>query len=310
MNRLTRSIATGTTAALMLGSASAVAAAEAPPSSGVQYNLADSFGSGLGGDTNPYNPTNMNAYKQETIIPDANECHQLKRNYSALVAQALNNTYIDASCAGATTDNILSKSQWPPSQPPQIDSIHSDATLVTIQVGGNDAGFEKLVEKATLSDLTADSDEYVNATHILENELPDRLDNVYDAVREKAPNATVAVSLYDDILPNTANIFSLCPYFTQSELDLSHEFVSKLNNTVRAAVARAGFTLVESTHWASQYDAVGLPRDACSVSADAAAWSPLRYQEPSLDSTLFGLHPTQKTHEHQAGKVLAAIGAR
>lgn len=289
-------------------------------------NLGDSFASGFGGDTVPYAPTDITKYDGRTVIEDINECYRLRDNYGALVAVALNKPYIDASCAGAKTDDIL-KSQWPDrpdEQPPQIESVTKDTDLITIQVGGNTVLFEDFV-KAVVGDplnprdptnqLTENSPVYIEAMRIMKEVLPGKLDEVYAAIKERAANdATVLVNLYDNILPEHTESpeglpLNLCsPYMLEDELRLSNIFVNGLNDTIRAAAGRAGeqFKLVEPTKWSERRDAAGLPLDACSISADAKAWS-IRFEEPDPNSTNLSFHGTATWHPAQAAKNLKTL---
>ena len=66
-------------------------------------------------------------------------CTRSSHNYPSLVAAKLQLSLVDVSCSGATTANVLTTSLGP--NPPQIDAVTSDASLVTFTVGGNDIGY-------------------------------------------------------------------------------------------------------------------------------------------------------------------------
>lgn len=65
------------------------------------------------------------------------------RNYAQLVATRLGATLVDATVSGATTATILHTPQRVVTRvfPPQIESVHAGADLVTVTVGGNDLGY-------------------------------------------------------------------------------------------------------------------------------------------------------------------------
>ena len=78
------------------------------------------------------------SYTSGPVIPtqvDAN-CARSDHNYPSLFAAADRTAaFTDASCSGATTVQM-----WQPqgSNPPQLQAVHRDTTLVTLQIGGND----------------------------------------------------------------------------------------------------------------------------------------------------------------------------
>jgi hypothetical protein len=71
-------------------------------------------------------------------------CAQSHRNYPKLVAQAIGaRTFRDASCGSATTDDFAHPQTGLPTggaNPPQFDRLRSTTDLVTVGIGGNDAG--------------------------------------------------------------------------------------------------------------------------------------------------------------------------
>ncbi|OPX16840.1 SGNH/GDSL hydrolase family protein [Gordonia sp. i37] len=69
-----------------------------------------------------------------------NRCLRTMDNYPHQVAQAMNMSLVDATCSGATTENILDRPQRFVKQP-QIDAVTPGTALVTITTGGNDIGY-------------------------------------------------------------------------------------------------------------------------------------------------------------------------
>lgn len=65
-------------------------------------------------------------------------CTRSDHNYPSLVAAAIQPaSFKDVSCSGATTAGITGTQYG---QPPQIDAVDASTRLVTIGIGGNDAG--------------------------------------------------------------------------------------------------------------------------------------------------------------------------
>ena len=70
------------------------------------------------------------------------------RNYPHLVAEKLGHDLVDVTYSGATTANVLTDSQH--GAPPQIAALDGSEVLVTITIGGNDAGYVQLLFAAAL----------------------------------------------------------------------------------------------------------------------------------------------------------------
>ncbi|HET9143841.1 SGNH/GDSL hydrolase family protein [Actinophytocola sp.] len=92
-----------------------------------------------------------------------------------------------AACSGARTSDVLNG---------QIGSVTADTALVTISIGGNDAGFaDVMITCNTSSDSTCVSRNNT-AQNYARDTLPGLLDNVYGAIRSRAPSAQVVVVGY------------------------------------------------------------------------------------------------------------------
>src|SRR5262245_52789788 len=74
-------------------------------------------------------------------------CFRSQRNYPKLAAAAVGVPITDVTCSGADTgDMTASQSTDLGDVPPQFDALTADTTLVTLQIGGNDAGLVGLAE--------------------------------------------------------------------------------------------------------------------------------------------------------------------
>lgn len=70
-------------------------------------------------------------------------CQKSTNDYPSVLARQLKPaSFADVTCSGATSDDITSRAQLTPDGPvpPQIDAVHTDTTLITITIGGNDVG--------------------------------------------------------------------------------------------------------------------------------------------------------------------------
>ncbi len=70
------------------------------------------------------------------------------RNYPHLVAAALGLDLVDVTFSGATTAHILTESQH--GAAPQAEALDGTETLVTVTIGGNDAGYVPMLFAAGL----------------------------------------------------------------------------------------------------------------------------------------------------------------
>lgn len=102
--------------------------------------------------------------------------HRLGRDVTSLRA-----------CAGATTATVLAG---------QLAPLPPRTTLVTITIGGNDAGFVDVVASCLLGTTARCERRVARAERFVRRELRGRLRRVYRAIRRRAPQATVIVAGY------------------------------------------------------------------------------------------------------------------
>jgi lysophospholipase L1-like esterase len=122
-------------------------------------------------------------------------CLRSSRSYTAQWA-ARNDpaSYRTVACGGAETGDVRT---W------QVPFLNRRTDLVTITIGGNDAGFADTVitctigSEATCADRVDDARRYITAT------LPGLLDRTYAAIRAKAPKARVVVLGYPRLFDET-----------------------------------------------------------------------------------------------------------
>ncbi|MFL6143652.1 MAG: SGNH/GDSL hydrolase family protein [Labedaea sp.] len=133
--------------------------------------LGDSYSSGLGAGN----------YSGGSCKRSANAYPQLWANSHAPSAFAF------AACSGAKTADVLSA---------QIGSVTADTALVTLSIGGNDAGFSDVMITCNTSSDSTCVQRNNDAQNFARTTLPGRLDGVYDAIRSRAPSARVVVVGY------------------------------------------------------------------------------------------------------------------
>ncbi|TNY37597.1 SGNH/GDSL hydrolase family protein [Thermomonospora catenispora] len=191
----------------------------APPASAATVNyvaLGDSYASGLGAGS--YDSASGN-------------CKRSNNAYPKLWANANSpTTFRFVACAGATTTSVMND---------QLSALSSSTTLVTVTVGGNDAGFSSVMETCVLGSDSTCLNAINNAKTFMQNQLPGRLDTLYRAIRSKAPSARVVVLDY----PRLYTIVSGCIGLSNTKRTALNSAADLLDSVIASAAGRAGFTL-------------------------------------------------------------------
>lgn len=119
---------------------------------------------------------------------DSGDCKRSDNAYPVLWANAnAPSSFSFTACSGAVTDDVINN---------QLGPLSADTGLVSISIGGNDAGFADAMTTCVLQGESACVDRIDEARGYISDTLPGKLDAVYTAIREKAPNATVVVLGY------------------------------------------------------------------------------------------------------------------
>lgn len=273
---------------LVIASPAAVIAA---PSTARYVALGDSFTSG------PLIPSQV----------DLN-CLRSSRNYPSLVSAALRvTTFVDASCAGATTRDILNPGTGMLDRPvpAQLSAVTADTTLVTVGIGGNDIGFSNIMSACAEASLGSPlgspcKDQYTaGGTDQLQARITataPKVTAVLQAIRTAAPNARVVVVNYIAILPDSG--LGCWPVVPVAYGDVSYlRGVHRSLNAMLAGVAAAN---------GADYVDVYSP----SIGHDACKSSGTRWTEPLIPgNTAAPLHPNAAGEQGMANAIVAALGA-
>jgi lysophospholipase L1-like esterase len=137
-------------------------------------------------------------------------------------------------CSGATTDDVRNN---------QLSGLSAGTTLVTITIGGNDAGFASVVTTCQLgSDSTCDA-AVASARAYATNVLPGKLDQTYAAIRAHAPNARLVVLGYPRLFELTSSCGLLgMSLHKRTTLD---QGADALDTVTAGRVSAAGATFVD-----------------------------------------------------------------
>ncbi|MBM7442137.1 SGNH/GDSL hydrolase family protein [Streptomyces sp. HB132] len=116
------------------------------------------------------------------------DCKRSTRAYPALWKAANNPaSFAFTACSGARTGDVTAG---------QLGPLNSATDLVSISIGGNDAGFADVMTTCVLQSETTCLSRIATARAYVDSTLPGKLDSVYSAISAKAPSAHVVVLGY------------------------------------------------------------------------------------------------------------------
>jgi lysophospholipase L1-like esterase len=192
-----------------------VAAAGPAGAATVRYvALGDSYSSGLGAGN--YDAASGN-------------CQRSPNAYPAKWAAAHSPTSFSfTACSGAKTTDVLNN---------QLGPLNSDTTLVSITIGGNDAGFSNVMQTCVLGSDSACLAAVSGAQDFAENELPGRLNTLFSAIHSRASSAHVVVLDY----PHLYKITSVCVGLSNTKRTALNNAADTLDTTISKATSQAGF---------------------------------------------------------------------
>ncbi|HWM03777.1 MAG TPA: SGNH/GDSL hydrolase family protein [Actinophytocola sp.] len=122
---------------------------------------------------------------------DSGGCKRSANSYAQLWANShAPAAFSFVACSGAVTSDVLAN---------QVGAITADTELVTISIGGNDAGFADVMTDCNLGSDDTCVARNQEAQAFAQSELPGRLDGVYTEIRNRAPSARVVVLGYPHI---------------------------------------------------------------------------------------------------------------
>ncbi|MCZ0989992.1 SGNH/GDSL hydrolase family protein [Streptomyces diastatochromogenes] len=151
----------------------ATAQASTAAANGGYVALGDSYSSGVGAGS---------------YISSSGSCDRSTKAYPYLWNAAHSpSSFAFNACSGARTDDVLAN---------QLGSLNSSTALVSISIGGNDAGFADVMTTCVISSDSACISKINSAKAYVDSTLPGKLDAVYNAISAKAPSAQVVVLGY------------------------------------------------------------------------------------------------------------------
>ena len=246
--------------------------AAAPVTGAVNYvALGDSYSSGVG--TGVYDPASKACARSPLSYPPQwAEQHPASLRFVA--------------CSGAKTADVIAN---------QISALAPSTELVTITIGGNDAGFGPVLQTCTVARSDRTCAGAVDASEAFERSvLRDRLARTYAEIRRAAPRARVIVLGYP-------RLFELAPTCADPRVpNLArrkklNEGADVLNEVIQSASQQFRFTFTDvRTRFAGH--------GVCS----ADAW----INGPSVPTSVGPYHPNQTGYRNGYLDALNAATAR
>lgn len=183
-------------------------------------------------------------------------CLRSRSNYPNRVAEATGaSEFTDASCIGAETEDMAApQGLGLATNPPQLDALTPETTLVTLGIGGNDLGYAEtaltcLTLAATDLDGAPCRDHYTGPDgDKLRDRLPEvgeSVGEVLEAVDRRSPDATVAVVGYPELLPREESCLQ-APY-ADGDIEYLYGVWEELNAVLEKEAADAGAVFVDTS---------------------------------------------------------------
>ena len=218
------------------------------------------------------------SYTSAPLVPnqhgDPIDCGRSDHNYPSLVAQEFKvDQFIDVSCGSAETKHMTEPQTGLPAggtNPPQFNGLRADATLVTVGIGGNDAGLVGVAEKCaelgvTNPTGTACRDYWApggndTVTAKIEDAKP-KIAAVLQGIHQRSPQARVAIVGYPDVTPkNGESCYPMVP-LSADDLRYIDELIVRINSMIAGQAAANDAEFVDTYRDSGGHDVCKLPPD-------------------------------------------------
>ncbi|MDV7999644.1 SGNH/GDSL hydrolase family protein [Rhodococcus sp. IEGM 1408] len=232
--------------------------------------------------------------------PAAQACARSLTNYpNRLDMNPAVGALTDATCGAAVTADIT-RAQYQ-NVPAQIDALGTTSDLVTLSIGGNDVGFGKIVQCITKQGdykTTPNCETAIGAgvaADIAETFGADGpIDDVYDAIEQKSPNAKVVTTQYMPLMPAEGGSCAFTQQLNPADVAWAREVGEAINDAVDSAAQRNGHISVLPVD--------DVDRSACAAPEDR--WTDFLGGLPTMAAPF---HPTKLGQQAMADAIAAAL---
>ncbi|MEU0004754.1 SGNH/GDSL hydrolase family protein [Streptomyces sp. NPDC006314] len=196
----------------LTGAGSAQASSTA--ATGGYVALGDSYSSGVG---------------SGSYISSSGSCNRSTKAYPYLWnANHGPSSFAFNACSGAKTGDVLAN---------QLGSLNSSTSLVSLTIGGNDAGFADVMTTCVIQSDSTCLSKINTARAYVANTLPGKLDTVYDTISAKAPSARVVVIGY----PRFYLLGQSCLGLSETKRSAINDAADYLNATIKTRATAHNF---------------------------------------------------------------------
>ena len=267
-------------------------------------------GNALGADQGPYVALG-DSYTAGPLIPNQVsaplKCARSDHNYPSYVAAALGAaSFTDVSCSSAETRHMTGSQQLPAgTHEPQFNGLRDDARLVTVGIGGNDAGLVGAAVKCVELGLLAPTGMACRNNYApggqdqivakIQATAP-RIAAVLDGIRARAPLARIVLVGYPAVAPRDGS--SCYPIVPLSSDDLRYfDGLLVQINAMLAEQATANGAEFADTF----YESIG--HDVCKLPGT-------KWFEGIVPTTIaYPIHPNALGMQSAARSVLRVLGS-
>jgi lysophospholipase L1-like esterase len=252
------------------------------------------------------------SYTSAPLVPNQHgepiDCGRSDHNYPSLVAAAFKvATFVDVSCGSAQTKHMTEPQTGLPAggtNPPQFNALRADATLVTVGIGGNDAGLVGVAEKCAQLGVTNPTGHACRdywapggndqvAAKIEATKA--RIAGVLQGIHQRSPSARVAIIGYPDATArNGESCWPLVP-LSPDDMRYLDELIIRINAMIKEQA------LLNNAQYVDTYtDSIG--HDVCKL-------PPNRWFEGLVPTEpAYPLHPNGKGEASMARSAIAQLG--
>ncbi|WP_306319354.1 MULTISPECIES: SGNH/GDSL hydrolase family protein [unclassified Streptomyces] len=167
---------------------------------------------------------------------DSGSCKRSTKAYPALWAAAHSpSSFNFTACSGARTGDVIAN---------QLGPLGSGTGLVSISIGGNDAGFADVMTTCVLYSESTCVNRVNQARTYVTSTLPSKLNDVYSAITTKAPSAHVVVLGY----PRFYKLSGTCVAgLSENERSAINSAADLLNSTIKQNATARGLSFGDVT---------------------------------------------------------------
>jgi lysophospholipase L1-like esterase len=195
------------------------------------------------------------SYTSGPLVPNQHgtpiDCGRSDHNYPSLTANAFKPAvFVDVSCGSAETEHMTNPQTGLPAggtNPPQFNALRKSATLVTVGIGGNDAGLVGVAEECAQLGATAPTGKACRNHYApggkdkvaakIASAKP-KIAGVLEGIHARSPRARVAIVGYPHVTPpNGQSCYPTVP-LSPDDLHYLDQLIQRIN-TMIAGQARA-----------------------------------------------------------------------